>query len=167
MLIPIFEAYGTIDSYTTSATLQALLVQAVKDQAALDLSSPYGDQETGFAAGMIAQLLSESGSTVVDLSNGVAPIGIFADSLEDTARSYKGSFYYLCQNIKATVKSNYDIGQTYAVNTLLTTIPSGTNKGKLTPTSNYAAQPIVGIVMEAPSDAANNDTMVIMTDLQY
>jgi hypothetical protein len=167
MLIPVFEAYGTIDSYAVSATLKALITKSLTDQASLDLNYPYGNQPTGFEAGMIAQLASESNATVVELSNGVAPVGIFADSLTDVARSYKGSFYYLCQNVKVKVKTNYDTTQSYPVNTLLTTIPSGVNQGKLTPTGNYSSQPVVGIVMEAPSNAANDEFMIIMTDLQY
>jgi hypothetical protein len=167
MLIPVFEAYGTIDSYPLSSTLAALITKNLTDSSALDLNLPYGNQNTGFEAGMIAQLASESSATVVELSDGVSPIGIFADSLTDAARSQKGSFYYLCQNVKVKVKTNYDTSQSYPVNTLLTTIPSGTNQGKLTPTSNYASQPVVGIVMEAPSNAANDDFMIIMTDLQY
>lgn len=168
MLIPIYEAYGTINGlYELSAALVAQGTNDLRNSVNLDLNLPYGDQATGFAAGMIAQLLSEGGATVVELSDGTVPLGIFADSFTDTLKSGKVSFYLLCQNIIAKVRSCYDIGQTYAVNTLLTVIPSGVNQGKLTPTGNYASQPIVGVVMEAPSDASNDDQMVIMTDLQY
>ncbi|KKK85466.1 hypothetical protein LCGC14_2773030, partial [marine sediment metagenome] len=117
--------------------------------------------------GMVCQLFSETALTKLILSDGTAPFGMFADSFTDSLKSGKASFYYLCDNNKFKVKSNYDTGQTYAVNTLLATVPSGTNQGKLTPATNYAAQPTVAIVMEAPSSASDDDFMIIQTDLQY
>ena len=166
MLIPVFESYGYVDSYPLTAALEAQSTKALQDSVNLDLNLPYGDQTTVFTAGMICQLASESDDTVLDLSDGTSPLGILADSFTDTLRSGQGSFYYLCQNNKFKVQSCYDTSQTYAVNTLLTVVPSGTNKGKLTPTTNYGSQPTVAIVMEAPGNAANDDIMVIMTDLQ-
>jgi len=166
MLIPIFESYGYVDSYPVTTALEAAITGNMQDAANLDTNLPYGNQATGFAAGMICQFTSESSSTVIDISDGTSPIGIFADSLTDTAKSGKVSFYYLCMNNKFKVKSCYDTSQSYPVNTLLTVVPSGANKGKLTPASNYASQPTIGIVVEAPSNAANDDFMVIITDLQ-
>lgn len=167
MLIPLFESYGYIDSYPVTAALLATITGTIQNAANLDTNLPYGNQSTGFAAGMICQLSTESSATVVGLSDGVSPFGIFADSLTDAAKSGKASFYYLCQNNKFKVKSCYDIAQSFPINTLLTVIPSGTNQGKLTPTGSYASQPIVGMVVEPPSNAANDDFMVIVTDLQF
>ena len=167
MLIPIFESYGTIDSYPLSTALEAAATRALQDSVDLDLNLPYGNQATGFAAGFICQLANQAGSTVLVLSTGTAPFGIFADSFTDTLRSGAGSFYYLCDNNKFRVNQNYDTSQTYAVNTLLTVIGSGSNIGKLTPATNYATQPSVAIVMEAPTSASSDDQMVIQTDLQY
>jgi len=166
MLMPIFESYGYVDSYPVTAALEALITGNIQDAANLDTNLPYGNQSTGFSSGMICQAASENSATVIDISDGASPLGIFADSLTDTAKSGKVSFYYLCQNNKFKIKTCYDTGQSYPVNTLLTVVPSGTNKGKLTPASNYASQPTVGIVVEAPSNAANDDTMIIITDLQ-
>jgi hypothetical protein len=167
MLIPIFEAYGIIDSYPLSDALEAAATLALQNSVNLDLNLPYGQQATGFAAGFICQLANQAGSTVLVLSTGTAPFGIFADSFTDSLKSGRASFYYLCDNNKFQVQSNYDTSQTYAVNTLLTVVGTGTNLGRLTPAANYSAQPTVGIVMEAPSNAANDDSMVIQTDLQY
>ncbi len=166
MLIPVFESYGYIDSYPLISTLVSDATKELRDSVNLDLNDPYGEPTTGFAGGMVCQLASEGGATVIDLSDGTAPFGIFADSFTDTLRSGKVSFYYLCQNNKFKVKSCYDTSQAYPVGTLLTVIPSGANKGKLTPATLYGAQPTVGIVVEAPANAANDDFMVIVTDLQ-
>ena len=167
MLIPIFETGDNIPSYPLSATLEAQSTLDLQNSATLDLNLPYGNQATGFAAGMIAQLLAEGGNTVLELSDGTCPLGIFADSFVDTLKSGMASFYLLCQNLIAKCKQNYDISQLFPVNQLCATVPSGTNQGKLTPSTNYAAQPTVAIVMETPASAANDDYMVIMTDLNY
>lgn len=167
MLIPIFETGDNIPSYPLSEDLEESSTKELQDSATLDLNLPYGNQATGFAAGLICQLLSEGGNTVLELSDGTCPIGIFADSFTDTLKSGMASFYLLCQNLIAKCKQNYDTSQSFAVNTLCATVPSGTNQGKLTPSSNYASQPTVAIVMEAPGTAANDDYMVIMTDLNY
>ena len=167
MLIPIFEAYGIIDSYELEDTLEANATAALQSAATIDTNLPYGGSTTGFTGGMVCQLYSQSGSTVLVLTDGTAPFGMFADDFTDTLKSGKASFYYLCDNNKFKVKSNYDTSQTYVVNTLLTVVPSGTNQAKLTPASNYSSQTTVAIVMEAPSNAANDDYMIIQTDLQY
>lgn len=166
MLIPVFETYGTIKSYPLSAALVAQATKELRDSVNLNLNLPYGNQNTVFCAGMVGQMLSEGGATVIQITDGASPFFMFADSFVDTLRSGMVSLYLLCQNNIFQCKSNYDISQSYPVNTRLTVVPSGTNQGKLTPASNYASQPIVGIVMEAPANAANDDIMVICTDLQ-
>lgn len=166
MLIPVFETYGTIPSYPLSDALEAASTADLQSAATLDLNLPYGNQTTGFAAGLVCQLLSEGGNTVLEISTGTTPIGMFADSFTDTLKSAMASFYLLCDNNIFRVKQNYDTSQSFPVNTICTVVPSGTNKGKLTPTGNYSSQPTVAIVFEAPSSASNDDYMVIMTDLQ-
>ncbi|MDD5353134.1 MAG: hypothetical protein PHS93_08255 [Candidatus Omnitrophica bacterium] len=165
MLIPVFETYGTIESYPVSAVLTAQATKELRDSVNLNLNLPYGNQNTVFCGGMIGQMLSEAGATVVQLTDGTSPFFMFADSFVDTLKSGMASLYLLCQNNIFKCKSNYDISQTYAVNTLLTAVPSGVNRGKLTPASNYASQPIVAIVMEPPANAANDDIMKICTRL--
>lgn len=166
MLFPLFESYGYIDSFCMTAALKAQLTKEQQDSTNLNLNYPYGAQTTVFTAGMIGQLTTESGITAVQISDGTAPFVIFADSFVDALKSGKVSCYYLCQNNKFRVQQCYDTGQTYAVNTWLTVIPSGTNQGKLTPAGNYGSQPIVGMVVSPPSNPANDDPMDIVTFLQ-
>lgn len=61
---------------------------------ALGLQKPYGEQELGFAAGKIAQLVAETdGTLAVTISDGTQPEGIFADSFIDTLKSGKVTYY--------------------------------------------------------------------------
>jgi len=166
MLFPLFEGCGYIESVRVESAVAATATKEIKDSANLNLNLPYGNQSIGFTAGMIGQLVSDGGDTAVEVSDGSSPLVIFADSFVDTTRSGKVSVYYLNQGNKFRVQGDYDTSQTYAVNTLLTVVPSGANKGKLTPASNYGNQPIVGIVIVPPANASNDDPMDIMTLLQ-
>ena len=166
MLFPIYESYGFIDSFPVTDALKNAITKEMLDSANLATQLPYGYATTGFTAGMIGQLVLEGSETKVDISNGASPLVIFADNLVDVAKTGLVSVYYLTQSNKFKVSSNYDKSASYGVGTLLTVVPSGSDKGKLTPASGYNSQPIVGIVVEPPTNPSNDDDMVIVTALQ-
>lgn len=164
MLKPVQEPYNGPVSYALSSTLEALATQAARNTAATDLNQPYGSGESvGFVAGQIVKIASESSQTVYDLPSAGSddPYAILADGFTDSLKSGKAAAYPLSMGGNFKVKECYDTAQTYAVGTLLTFIPSGTNAGKLTPASLYGTQKIVARVVEAPADASNDDEMVI------
>jgi hypothetical protein len=164
MLKPIHEPYNGPVSYPISATLSALANDDLRNTGATDLNLPYGEGNTvGFDAGLICKISNQSGVTVIDLPSAVSddPIGILADGFVDSLKSGKASFYLLSIGGIFKVKSDYDTSQTYAVNTKLTFIATGSMAGYLTPASVYGTQPIVARVIEAPSNASQNTEMVI------
>jgi len=163
MLEVVHEPYPGPISFPMSSTLVALGTTNLRNTGSTDLNEPYGASDTTLPAGMILQFLSDGGTTALDKTDATRPIGILADSFVDGLKSGYLSIYLLCLNGVFEVKENYDTGMTYAVNTLLTVIGSGTNQGKLTPATNYGSQPIVGMVIVPPSSAANDDKMTIMT----
>ncbi len=166
MLYPIFESYGIIDTFPVTDALKNLITKEMLDSASLATQLPYGNQNVGFAAGMIGQLVEEGGETRVEITNGTNPLLIFADSLVDVAKTGLVSVYYLPQANKFKVSGCYDKSASYGVGTKLTVVPSGTDKGKLTPAGGYGSQPIVGVVIEPPANPTNDDDMIIVTALQ-
>ncbi len=148
----------------SSLPLSSALIATVSDTTdllklgAMKLQLPYG---TGtLPAGLIVKLSTEAGVPVLDLATGSnTAIGVTADNYADYAQSGKMSFFHLGDGLEADVQSNYDVGQTYVAGALLTYIPSGVNQGKLTVATAYTSQEIVGEVLVAPSNAANNDIM--------
>ncbi|MFW9872487.1 MAG: hypothetical protein ACFFG0_05235 [Candidatus Thorarchaeota archaeon] len=171
MLKPLHEPYAGPISYPISSTLTALATTAVRQSGATDLNSPYGYGDStgasGFVAGQVCKLSSESSSTVVDLvsATGDDPTGLLADGFTDSLKSGYVGIYFFSIGGLFTVKECYDTGQTYTVGTKLTFIYSGTNVAKLTPASNYGSQTIIARVVVAPSDATADDEMVI--ELMY
>lgn len=165
MLQPKYESYGYVVSYPLYSVYVATRTKALQDAANLALQLPYGTDVTGFASGFIGQFILDGTATALTVSTGTAPSVIFADNFIDTGRSGQVSAYLLCQNNIFIVSGCYDTAQVYAVNTLLTVIGSGVNQGKMTPATNYSTQPIVGMVITPPSNAANDDPMEIVTML--
>jgi hypothetical protein len=163
MLKVVHEPHLGPVSFAMSSTLTALATTNLRNVGSTDLNEPYGASDTTLPAGMIMQLVDDGGTTSLVKTDATRPIGILADSFVDGLKSGFLAIYLLCTNGIYDVKECYDIGQTYAVNTLLTVIGSGTNQGKLTPATNYGAQPIVAMVVDPPASAANDDIMRIMT----
>jgi hypothetical protein len=164
MLKPVHEPYNGPVSYGLSAALVALATEAARNTGATDLNQPYGAGDTiGFVSGQIVKIGSENSETVISLpaAGSDDPFGILADGFTDSLKTNKASIYPLSFGGQFKVKGCYDTAQTYAVGTLLTFIPSGTNAGKLTPASLYGSQKIVARVTEAPASAADDDEMVI------
>ena len=167
MLKPLMEPYAGPDSWPLHSTLMAQATKDLRDSVNGDLNLPYGQGTTVFAAGMIGKFANDGGVTVYDLADADGAFVIFASNFVDSLRSGKCDAYYLGHMGRFQVKGNYDVGQAYAVNTLLTWIPSGANRAKLTPASNYANQRIVAMVVEPPVSAANDDVMTIVTGFQW
>ena len=91
MLVPKLESFSYIEGeYDVHSDVVATVSEDLTSKAALELQAPYGESTTGFTAGMIAQLKAESdSSTAVEISDGTAPIGIFASNYTDSIKSGK------------------------------------------------------------------------------
>lgn len=167
MLKPLHEPYNGPISYPLSSTLKALATTNARQTGATDLNAPYGYGDntgsSGFVAGQVCKLSTESSATVVDLvsATGNDPIGLLAGGFTDSLKSGYVGIYFLSMGGLFTVKECYDTGQTYTVGTKLTFIYSGTNVAKLTPASNYGSQTIIARVIVPPSSASSDDEMVI------
>lgn len=167
MLKPLLEPLAGPDTYPLHSDLVANATKELRDSGALDLNLPYGEGTNTFAAGFIGKFANDGGSTVFELADADGAFVIFASNFIDSLRSGNCDAYYLGQFGKYRVKGCYDTGMTYAVNTLLTWIPTGTNQGMLTPAASYANQRIIAMVIEPPTNAANDDEMSIVTGFQW
>ena len=167
MLKPLLEPYAVPDSWPLHSDLIAQATVDLRNASNSDLVLPYGQGSTVFCAGMIGKFMNDGGVTVYDLADADGAFVIFASNFVDALRSGKCDAYYLGHMGRFQVKGNYDIGQAYAVNTLLTWIPTGANRGKLTPASLYANQRIIAMVVVPPVSAANDDVMEIVTGFQF
>jgi hypothetical protein len=161
MLKPVKQPFHGASSLPLVSTLVATVTDAIDliKLAAMKLQYPYGSSAT-LPAGLIVKMVSEGGVTKLDLATGSnTAMAVTADSYSDYSQSGQMSFFWLQDGLEADVQGNYDIGQTYTVNALLTYIPSGANQGKLTVATAYTTQEIVAQVVTPPANAANNDIM--------
>jgi len=149
------KVHSEIDTAVGGVTPELLAASA------LGLQKPYGEQTTGFAAGMIAELKPETDGTIaVTISDGTQPEGIFADSYIDTLKSGKVTYYsyfgdYFTDTFDATGS-----GGAYVIGAKLYVVEAGTlvgsDRGKLTNDASKAkaGSPSVGHVVQVP-DLAN------------
>ena len=122
------KVHSEID--TAVGTVSAELLAA----SALGLQKPYGEQTTGFAAGMVAQLKAETDGTIaVTISDGTQPEGIFADSYIDTLKSGKVTYYSYLGDYFTDIFDASPAGGVWVLNQDLYVIGTGAGvKGRLT-----------------------------------